>query len=79
MIAITKIYSFKDENEIENYKINGLDKLTKFNNFTSTNPAFRCNLEINSDKGGFSSYQSEYPFNMINKKRFNFKSCKYSY
>ena len=46
---------------------NGLDKLTKFNNFTSTSPAFRCNLEISSDKGGFSSYQSEYPFNMINK------------
>ncbi len=62
------IFFLADESEIENYKINGLDKLTKFNNFTSTSPAFRCNLEISSDKGGFSSYQSEYPFNMINKK-----------
>ena len=33
--------------------------------FTDTQPDFRCNLRIDNLKGGFSSYQSEYPFRMI--------------
>ena len=36
-------------------------------NFTETFPEFRANLNIYLKGGGFSSYQSEYPFNMINK------------
>ena len=43
-------------------------KLKNFNNFTDTSPAFRANLKIYLDKGGFSSYQSEYPYNMITKR-----------
>ena len=38
------------------------------NKFTDTHPAFRANLEITKKGGGFSSYQSEYPYGMINKK-----------
>ena len=36
--------------------------------FTDTEPAFRANLRIFNTNGCFSSYQSEYPFEMINKK-----------
>ena len=36
-------------------------------NFTDTEPAFRSNFAIQNLKGGFSSYQSEYPFEMTNK------------
>lgn len=38
--------------------------ITDINSITDTNPAFRANLEIENSAGGFSSYQSDYPFNM---------------
>lgn len=44
------------ENEIKNYS-----------SYTSTWPAYRANLKIYINQGGFSSYQSEYPFSMIGK------------
>lgn len=44
------------------------DQLLNFNKFTDTSPAYRANLKIILKNGGFSSYQSEYPFSMINKK-----------
>ena len=43
-------------------------KLKNYNNFTDTSPAFRANFQIYLDKGGFSSYQSEYPYSMVTKK-----------
>ena len=43
-------------------------KLKNFNNFTDTKPAFRANFKIYLNQGGFSSYQSEYPYSMITKK-----------
>ena len=43
-------------------------KLRNFNNFTETSPAYRANFEINLNEGGFSSYQSEYPYSMVTKK-----------
>lgn len=43
-------------------------KLKKFNNFTDTSPAFRANFKIYLKEGGFSSYQSEYPYSMATKK-----------
>ena len=43
-------------------------KLKNFNNFTDTNPAFRANFKIYLDQGGFSSFQSEYPYSMATKK-----------
>lgn len=44
------------------------NKLQNFNKFTETSPAYRANLKIVLKNGGFSSYQSEYPFSMIEKK-----------
>ena len=43
-------------------------KLKNFNNFTDTHPAFRANFKIYLNQGGFSSYQSEYPYSMTTKK-----------
>ena len=43
-------------------------KLKNFNNFTDTSPAYRANFKIYQENGGFSSYQSEYPFSMVTKK-----------
>ena len=43
-------------------------KLKNFNNYTDTIPAYRANFEINLKEGGFSSYQSEYPYSMTTKK-----------
>jgi len=43
-------------------------KLKNFNNFTDTSPDFRANFKIYVKKGGFSSYQSEYPYSLITKK-----------
>ena len=43
-------------------------KLKNFNNFTDTIPAFRANFKIYLNQGGFSSYQSDYPYSMITKK-----------
>ena len=40
---------------------------TLYNKFTETSPAFRANFIIKKINGGFSSYQSEYPFNMTTK------------
>jgi len=45
-----------------------IDNLINFNNFTETSPAYRANLKIILRNGGFSSYQSEYPYSMIRKK-----------
>ena len=43
--------------------------LMDLDNFTSTSPiAFRSNLKLELKDGGFSSYQSEYPFSMTTKK-----------
>lgn len=65
-----------DENEVSNSDIyflaedkdislNEYIKLQNFNSFTETVPAFRCNLKISITNGGFSSYQSEYPYSMV--------------
>lgn len=43
-------------------------KLKNFNNFTDTSPAYRANFKIYLNNGGFSSYQSEYPYSMTLKK-----------
>lgn len=56
-LADEKIYDNFNKNELENY-----------NNYTNTSPEYRANLEIYLDGGGFSSYQSEYPFEMTLKK-----------
>lgn len=44
------------------------NSLEILDNYTDTEPAFRSNFCIKNSKGGFSSYQSEYPFEMTKKK-----------
>ncbi len=59
------IYFLANEKDLIAFKNN---KLIDFNKFTNTAPAFRCNFKIYLKDGGFSSYQSEYPYSMITKK-----------
>jgi len=49
-------------------KVNQNNHLKYLNNFTKTEPAFRANLKVYNEYGGYSSYQSDYPFSMITKK-----------
>tara|TARA_X000001036_G_C20639194_1_gene790455 strand:- start:670 stop:1431 length:762 start_codon:yes stop_codon:yes gene_type:complete len=60
-ISNKDIFFLADRKIINNY--NNLE-LQKFNTFTETLPAYRSNLKLYLDNGGFSSYQSEYPFSM---------------
>ena len=59
-----RIFFLANDKEVQRLNKN---ELSEINKFTDTFPAFRANLQIYNDNGGFSSYQSEYPFNMINK------------
>ena len=59
-----KIFFLATEKEIKKFDCN---KLINLNNFTDTTPEYRANLRIYLNEGGFSSYQSEYPYDMINK------------
>ena len=64
-ISNNEIYFLADENIYNKFNDK---KLENINNFTDTKPAFRANLKIYLNEGGFSSYQSEYPYAMINKR-----------
>jgi hypothetical protein len=68
-IENNKIFFLASDIEVKKKYNNNFSKLVNLNNFTDTSPsAFRANLRVNLKNGGFSSYQSEYPFNMILKK-----------
>ncbi len=60
-----KIFFLSDDRDIKNFNS---QELINISNFTETFPEFRANLNMYLKNGGFSSYQSEYPFNMVNKK-----------
>jgi len=63
-----KIFFLSNENEVFDKKYDN-SKLQSFNTYTKTSPVnFRCNLRISYNDTGFSSYQSEYPFEMVKKK-----------
>ena len=64
-ILSNEIFFLADETILNNFDDK---KLKNFNNFTDTIPAFRANFKIYLNQGGFSSYQSEYPYSMITKK-----------
>ena len=49
-------------------------RLLDLNTYTNTVPDYRCNVEIFNDSGGFSSYQSEYPYQMATRKGAIFSS-----
>ena len=62
-LDINKIYFIANTDEINQQKDMN-DKLLDISKFTNTSPAYRANLKIYIPNKGFSSYQSEYPFNM---------------
>ena len=64
-ISNNEIFFLAEENIVSIFDEN---KLKKFNNFTDTSPAYRANFKIYLDQGGFSSYQSDYPYSMVSKK-----------
>ena len=65
----TQIFFLAKDVEIDNYLNKNLNNLISLNNFTNTSPIeFRSNLFVYINNKGFSSYQSEYPFNMSKKK-----------
>lgn len=61
----TDLFFLAKESDLNDYDNS---HLKNFNRFTDTTPAYRANLKIIFKNGGFSSYQSEYPFSMIEKK-----------
>ena len=63
-----KIFFIAKDIDLKIIENNNYSKIENINNFTDTSPAYRSNLKIYIENGGFSSYQSEYPFNMICKK-----------
>jgi len=63
-ISNSTIFFLASSDEVNNK----IYKLKNFNKFTETTPAYRANLKLILKNGGFSSYQSEYPFTMMEKK-----------
>ena len=63
----SNIFCLATKTEVLQFEKNGFSKLINFNNFTDTVPDFRANLQVSIDGGGFSSYQSDYPYSMATK------------
>jgi hypothetical protein len=63
------IFFLAEQNNFDLIKNNGYTKLVNFNDFTRTSPVeYRSNFKIILQDGGFSSYQSDYPYYLIGKK-----------
>lgn len=63
-ISSDDIYFLAEKKDLRDFDYK---KLKNFNTFTDTSPAYRANFKIYMENGGFSSYQSEYPFSMVTK------------
>ena len=63
-----QIFFLATPKDIVFFENNNNNKLIELNNYTDTTPAFRANLQVSINGGGFSSYQSEYPYFIITKK-----------
>ena len=68
LIGNGNIFCLATKAEILELEKNNYSKLVNFNNYTDTLPDYRANLQVSIEGGGFSSYQSEYPFSMVTKK-----------
>ena len=68
LISNENIFCLATKQEIQELKNNHFSKFINFNNYTDTSPDFRANLQVFIKGGGFSSYQSDYPFSMVTKK-----------
>ena len=63
-IEHNSFFFLAQDDEINQFKKSNFEKILNLNEFTNTIPAFRSNLRIYNSFGGFSSYQSEYPYEM---------------
>lgn len=61
------IYFLAKQKQLLHFNNQFFSEIENLNDYTDTEPAYRANLEIENSFGGFSSYQSEYPFEMIKK------------
>lgn len=61
------IFFLAENKEVEKNDLILKKKLVDLNSFTNTSPSYRANLRIYNQFGGFSSYQSEYPYSMTTK------------
>ena len=68
LITKTNFFCLATKKETLLLEKNDYSKLVNLNNFTDTSPEFRANLKVSIRGGGFSSYQSDYPFQMATKK-----------
>ena len=59
------IFFLAKEREVKQFEKDNYSKLLDLNTFTNTHPEFRANLQIFNKNGGFSSFQSEYPYSMV--------------
>jgi hypothetical protein len=67
------IFFFGDNEGIQ--KITEKNQLCNIEKFTDTSPDYRSNLLIKNKAGGFSSYQSEYPFRMVRARGSLYSDC----
>ena len=63
-VTNSNIFFLATQDEVKKFDNN---KIINFNNFTDTWPEYRANLKIYIQGGGFSSYQSDYPYIMTTK------------
>jgi hypothetical protein len=68
LIDNDNIFCLATNDEIQKLNNEHNSRLIDFNDFTNTTPSYRANLQVSIKGGGFSSYQSEYPFSMVTKK-----------
>lgn len=59
-----KIFLLAQKDEIDVLQKKNYSELLNLNKFTNTTPDYRANFKIINNFGGFSSYQSDYPFDM---------------
>jgi len=68
IIANDKVFFLATENDVLNFRDNNGSKLRNMNDYSDTSPDYRANLQVSIKDGGFSSYQSEYPYSMVTKR-----------
>ena len=62
------IYFLATRAEIQAHIHKSKNILINYNNFTDTTPDYRASLRVKNQYGAVSSYQSDYPFNMVERK-----------
>ena len=64
IVNSSSIFFLATQNDLNKFLKTNYLELLGLNNFTNTTPEYRANFKIYNDIGGYSSYQSDYPFSM---------------